>query len=567
MSDDSDSIKALLQGTVRDRRPIDTRPEKLNFAFYGRMSTDEQKGQQEKFVSKGWQLGRAEALVASTGVIVQEFFDEDVPRSVPFIRRPEAKKLLDLIDNGTAKFHGVVIGEAKRIFAGSQLEDVYYLLNRAGIELWIPEVGGKYIDSNITHKMVLALEGIMGKVESDTIRGRISESLRFIAESPDKRWLGGNAPYGYKLVVLDDKARNAKGYTTTLAEDPETSPVLKRIFRDYLDGKSMRQIARELTDEKIPSPSGRDVWAVGSLSTILDNQNYTGWRIYGKQRKFQAPYDENDPRLGTITKRNRRGAPPVVSDKAVYPELVSPADFARVVDIRRGKHFSNADQPKSRTTTKSVIPLQGRVYCDGRKMETDRITKSGNVRFRLRAADSELRRTTHTVLERKIELTVHAWLSMYFRRGNLKSVLKSLTDHAPNLENHISKLENQKRSKSNGAKNLLVLVELGDDAAVERYQTLQAEIRELDRDIKEAKSQTLDVEGSKLLLTAISGSISTILATAKPTRLKALYESLNLIVEYLPESQSIRVNVSPLGSANGGNGKCPWRDSNPRPDP
>ena len=53
----------------------------IKFAFYGRMSTEEQ---QDPESSRSWQLGRSRALIGSgCGAIVAEFFDVDKSRSVP----------------------------------------------------------------------------------------------------------------------------------------------------------------------------------------------------------------------------------------------------------------------------------------------------------------------------------------------------------------------------------------------------------------------------------------------------------------------------------------------------
>jgi DNA invertase Pin-like site-specific DNA recombinase len=64
----------------------------INFAFYGRVSTEDQ---QDPESSRGWQLTRSRALIESRGgVIVAEFFDIDKSRSIPWQRRPEATALL-----------------------------------------------------------------------------------------------------------------------------------------------------------------------------------------------------------------------------------------------------------------------------------------------------------------------------------------------------------------------------------------------------------------------------------------------------------------------------------------
>lgn len=67
-------------------------PARLRFAFYGRVSTEDN---QDPAASRAWQLRRAHGLIdPAGGEVVAEFFDVDKSRSVPWQRRPRASALL-----------------------------------------------------------------------------------------------------------------------------------------------------------------------------------------------------------------------------------------------------------------------------------------------------------------------------------------------------------------------------------------------------------------------------------------------------------------------------------------
>ena len=84
----------------------------IRFAFYGRVSTEDQ---QDTEASRGWQLTRSRALIgARDGVIVAEFFDVDKSRSIPWQRRPQATRLLAELENPNRPFDAVVVGEPHR---------------------------------------------------------------------------------------------------------------------------------------------------------------------------------------------------------------------------------------------------------------------------------------------------------------------------------------------------------------------------------------------------------------------------------------------------------------------
>ncbi len=544
MSDNED----LLASTLVDRRITTEAPKQLRVAFYGRVSTDDTRGLQDREVSRAWQFNRATQLLKASGLnteVVADFFDEGVSRTVPLFRRPEGARMLNLIAEGKANFHAVVIGEAKRIFAGQQLEDVYYLLAQKNIELWIPEVGGRYDDTNISHKMLLSFEGIIGKAESDTVRGRVRDSMEEIAKSSDRRWLGGNAPYGYRLALLKDQpqaSNSSKGFTQTLAINEDTAPTVRRIFDDYLQGFSLRQIADRLQTDGIPSPSGRTEWHIGTLSTILDNHTYTGRRAYGKQRKQQVPYDPNDPRLGTRTARTRRGNPPVISKTAVFPAIITEAEFKRVFDLRQAKRTLTAERTRKPKNATQQRPLQGRIYLNGRKMVMDK-NPAGTIRYRLK--DPTTKRT-HSVYEWQIRKAIDLWLSHTFQRNNIFNLLKELNTEAPQVEARVQKLQQERAKKQKAATALLTLVEEGDEQATERYRLRIAELRELDARIVEATAETITLTDIHTIVRGL-GALTrlTILDNASDSTLLRLYEAIGLHIDYLPETHSITVNIAP----------------------
>src|SRR5438105_14484427 len=98
----------------------------MNFAFYGRVSTEDQ---QDPEASRNWQLDRSRQLIEPAGgVIVEEFFDIGQSRSLPWKRRPEAARLLAALADPTRRFEAVVIGEPQPAFHGNQFLLTYPVL-------------------------------------------------------------------------------------------------------------------------------------------------------------------------------------------------------------------------------------------------------------------------------------------------------------------------------------------------------------------------------------------------------------------------------------------------------
>ena len=146
-----------------------------HFAFYGRVSTEDQ---QDPASSRNWQLARSRQIIEQVGgEIVTEFFDIGQSRSLPWKRRPEAARLLETFADPRRGFDAVVIGEPQRAFYGSQFGLTFPVFVHYGIELWVPEVGGRVDPGSDAHELVMSLYGGMSKGERNRIKTRVRSAM------------------------------------------------------------------------------------------------------------------------------------------------------------------------------------------------------------------------------------------------------------------------------------------------------------------------------------------------------------------------------------------------------
>jgi len=66
--------------------------------------------------------------------------------------------------------------------------------------------------------------------------------------------------------------------------------VVRLIYTLFLQGKTVNFIARHLTAQGIPTPSGKETWAVSSIQSILRNEKYKGEAIL--QKNFTVDFLE-----------------------------------------------------------------------------------------------------------------------------------------------------------------------------------------------------------------------------------------------------------------------------------
>lgn len=93
-------------------------------------------------------------------------------------------------------------------------------------------------------------------------------------------YTGGACPYGY---VIDSKSNQYK-----IVE--EEAQVVRRIFRERLSGRSLRQISNDLTNDEIATKRGGK-WQANTIKTILENPFYVGIYIQNNT-VFRDCHDE-----------------------------------------------------------------------------------------------------------------------------------------------------------------------------------------------------------------------------------------------------------------------------------
>src|ERR1700754_3318090 len=128
-------------------------------AFYGRCSTEDN---QDPETSLGWQLSNARKFVEPLGgSVTAKFFDVGQSRSVPWERRTQAAMLLAELRRPERSWSAVVVGEGTRCWFGNQFSLIAPKFAAYGVDLWVPELGGKFDPRNPSHKMLMSVLGGM----------------------------------------------------------------------------------------------------------------------------------------------------------------------------------------------------------------------------------------------------------------------------------------------------------------------------------------------------------------------------------------------------------------------
>src|SRR5580700_7467194 len=164
----------------------------LRFVFYGWVSTEDW---QDPVTSRARQREQAEALVRGHGVIVAELFDVGESRTVAWARRPQAAALVAALADPGRGWDAVVIGEYERAFYGSQYAAMAPLFEHYGVQLWMPEVGGRVDYASEHDEKTMTGLGLSSKREITRTSIRVRTAMA-VQTREQGRYLGGRPPYG-----------------------------------------------------------------------------------------------------------------------------------------------------------------------------------------------------------------------------------------------------------------------------------------------------------------------------------------------------------------------------------
>jgi site-specific DNA recombinase len=533
------------------------------FAFYGRVSTEDQ---QDPASSRAWQLRRSLELVEPAGgAIVAEFFDIGQSRSLPWKRRPDASRLLELLPSSDRGFDAVVIGEPQRAFFGAQFALTFPLFEHYGVELWVPEVGGRVDPGSEAHDMVMTLFGGMSKGERSRIRTRVRNAMAAQAAT-EGRFLGGRPPYGYQLAdagAHPNPGKSALGIRIhRLETDPVTAPVVARIFEEYVSGRGLFAIAEGPTRDGVPSPSAYDRarnahrngkgWSKSAVRAILTNPRYTGIEVWGRQRRDEVLVDVEDVAAGHRTRLRWNDEDEWVRSPGVAHEPLISHEVFEAARTRRAANGRTTIR-KPRTTPRPYL-LRGLLRCGvcNRRMQGSWNHSQAYYRCRYSAEYALLRGAKHPptvyVRENQIVPPLDDWIARVFEPAQLDETCRALADaqELPVADDGRAKAARRSLAACDARlARYREALEAGTDPAVvaKWISEVQTERRAAEEELGRRHSTPALTEHDIRAMVESLGDLVGVLETAEPPKKTELYEGLGLSLTYEPTKLRVQVEA------------------------
>lgn len=186
-------------------------------------------------------------------------------------------------------------------------------------------------------------------------KGELLITIMSSLAQEESRSISLNTTWGKRKSFADGKVSLAyssflgykQGADGNLEIIEKEAVVVRRIYNEFLAGKTPFDIATRLTHDGIPTPMRKETWRVSAIESILQNEKYKGDAIL--QKTFVTDF------LTKKVKKNEGEFPQYYIERN-HPAIILPEVFEMVQEeFRRRK--------KAGGFTRCYSPIAGRVIC------------------------------------------------------------------------------------------------------------------------------------------------------------------------------------------------------------
>ena len=316
----------------------------------------------------------------------QQLHDDDIP-----IQRAEAEQFIakqkdwvfdkEYLEKGISAYHNGVDdrevlqeimqdakqGEFEILLAymsdriGRQEEYSFYVaeLNRMGIEVWTIKDGQLKTEEHID-KLLNYIRFWQNEGESKKTGMRVHDTM--VEMVKDGRFVGGKAPYGYKLVLSGEISNHGRALHK-LVIVPEQADIIRQIYSYAVNqGMGYQKIANTLNENGVPAPI-LDKWKGGTVRSILTNPIYMGYIAYNRRKNGHANSTRLDRKEWTYAREQNPEIAIVSQELWERAQEIREARKNKINAARQATNELYMEQYNVPFSTRGRLALTGMVYC------------------------------------------------------------------------------------------------------------------------------------------------------------------------------------------------------------
>jgi DNA invertase Pin-like site-specific DNA recombinase len=311
---------------------------KLAVAYY-RMSTDRQEA------SIPAQREAVEKYAAENGYqIIREYIDEGISGDATE-KRIQFKRMIADAEQG--KFEAILCWDMDRFGRFDSIEAGRWVYPLRANHVHLATVAQGEMDwTDFAGRMMYGIQTEAKHSYLTDLSRNVTRGMMRLAQQG--QWPGGKPPIGY---MLKDK-RLEPGPTEAVA-------LVRRMFREYMRGKSLRGLAETLNLEGQLSPKGKQ-WTANGIAGVLKNRAYIGDFIWNQR------CDSKYKRKGRTAKFNQAAEWIVIEHH--HPAIIDRPTFATVQEQLTARRTCSTPHPSG-----GGFVLSGVLFCGkcGHKMSGD----------------------------------------------------------------------------------------------------------------------------------------------------------------------------------------------------
>ena len=280
---------------------IDIRPKRV--AAYCRVSTD--KEQQEHSFETQKEMYTEMIMMKPNWQMAGIYADEGITGTIAK-KRPDFMRMIEDCRKGKID---LIITKSVSRFSRNNLDCLLYVreLKEMGIPIIFEKEGVNTLQ--VSSELLITLFSGLSQAESESISMNVKIGKRQSLKN-------GNVPFSYKSFLGYRKGADGKPEI-----DEEQAVIIRRIFAEYLAGKSLLDIAKGLTADEIPTARGKTNWSSARVQSILTNEKYKGDALLQKTYVVDC--------ISKKSKKNK-GELPMYYVENNHPAIIERAVFDRV---------------------------------------------------------------------------------------------------------------------------------------------------------------------------------------------------------------------------------------------
>ena len=433
------NITVIPAGRIRDDKAKTAAKSKLKVAAYCRVSTDsdEQATSYEAQVTHYTNFIQSNPEWQFAGV-----FADDGISGTGTKKREGFNRMISECMNGSID---MVITKSISRFARNTVDCLKYirLLKGKNIPVFFEKENINTMDAR--GEVLITIMASLAQQESESLSKNVKLGLQFRYQSGEVQ-VNHNRFLGY--------TKDEKGH---LIIDPEQAEIVKRIFYEYLQGKSLQQIGDGLMADGILTAAGKKIWRGETIRKILKNEKYMGDALLQKTYTVDCLTKKRVKNTGIVPQYYVSDDHEAIIPREIFEQVQD--ELLRRANIHAGKNkriYSSKYALSSLVRCGKCGDIYRRIVWNNRGKKSvrwrcvTRVQQGSNVCSSPNIPEIELQEAVRTAVNQTIRTrnetmkVLQQNIESVISDGNLEEINRRLTE----LQEELLRLANERKSYS-----------------------------------------------------------------------------------------------------------------------